>query len=209
MVAILNMPDVDAEELLYGRMRHLDRLEKLSYAEKGLICRSVESYLLHEQRTDPDTGQPCTFTRWVRLACPWSYATAFAAKRDVEALKDMSDEVIAQIPASHFPVVRQLSTSIRNDPKVIEGITTKQVDDLVDQIREDHPSQHIEHRRLMRFNPAESEAATIEEVIQMAMARGATNWNEALLVVCLEAKEQWIAEAEIAALEGYVEVDMP
>src|SRR5208337_1311022 len=81
MVAILNMPDVDAEELLYGRMRHLDKMEKLSYAEKGLICRSVKSYLLHEQRIDPDTGSPCTFTRWVRLACPWSYATAFSAKR--------------------------------------------------------------------------------------------------------------------------------
>ncbi len=41
MVGILELPDDKAEEILFNRLRHLDRVEKLSYAERGMICRQV------------------------------------------------------------------------------------------------------------------------------------------------------------------------
>ena len=49
MVGILELPDDKAEEILFNRLRHLDRVEKLSYAERGMICRQVQNYMLHEQ----------------------------------------------------------------------------------------------------------------------------------------------------------------
>lgn len=180
MVEILNLPDDQAEAVLFDRLRHLDRQDKLSYAERGLICRQVQNYMLHKKRDDPETGNPCTFTRWVRLSSPWSYATVHKAMRDVEALKDVPAEDVAEIPPSNFPVMLQLSTEVRNDPQVLEAAKTQHTEELVEHIRTHHPSQHIEHRKLLRFKPEESAAQKIEEALEEAERRGARNREEAL-----------------------------
>ena len=200
MVGILELPDDKAEEILFNRLRHLDRVEKLSYAERGMICRQVQNYMLHEKRTDPETGEPCTFTRWVRLSSPWGYSTVFSAMRDVEALKGIPDEDVAEIPQSNFPVMIQLSTEVRKDPQVLEAAKTQRTEELVEHIREHHPDQKIEHHKLLRFQPEESAVKTIEEALGKAMERGARNRNEALEMVCVEAMMQWRFESEVESV---------
>jgi hypothetical protein len=206
MVEILGLPDDKAEEVLFNRMRHLDRVEKLSYAERGMICRQVQNYMLHEKRDDPETGQPCTFTRWVRLSSPWGYSTVFSAMRDVEALKGIPDEDVAEIPQSNFPIMIQLSTDVQQDPKVLEAAKTQRTEEFVEHIREHHPEQNIEHRKFLRFQPEESAAKKIEEALDKAIERGAHNRNEALEMVCAEAMMQWQYESEVqAVVEGMID----
>lgn len=184
------LPDEEAESLMFLRLRSLDETWKLSYGEVGLICQAVQTRLLWKHRPDPETGERCTsFTRWVLCAAPWSYATVFAAKRDVEELlPDVGAEDIAQIPASNFTVMRQLSTGVRSSPEVVEAAKTKRTEELVEQIRRDHPNEHLEQRKLMRFSPTETQAADIEEAIALAMEQGAMSRTEALWGIAIDYK---------------------
>lgn len=208
MEQILQMSDREAECLIFGYVRHFDDVVSMSYARVGLLCRAVHSYELHEQRTDPETGEPCSFHRWVQIAAPRAHATCYAALRDVEALQDMPDGEVAQIPASNFPVVRQLSTQVRNDPQVIEAIKSKPTDGLVEHIRKNHPEQHIEHTTVKRFRLEESAAEKIEEALKMAQLHGARNEAEALEMMAAAAMESWRYEEQVeqAIAEGGNEI---
>jgi hypothetical protein len=194
MAVILRMGNVSAEFALFDRLRYLDRTTKLAYSEIGYISLTVQAYQLHEHRTDLQTGKPCSFTRWIRLAAPWGYSQAFAAMRDVEELKDIPAEHLAEIPQSNFPILRQLSTAVRVEPQVIEAAKSKTSKAFVEQIRKDYPEQHLETRKTLRFTVDESLAAKVEEAIAQAMERGATTRSEALEQICAEAMEQWTIE---------------
>lgn len=197
MVGILKLPNADAESALYERLRYLDRTTKLAYSEIGFISKTVQAYLLHEHRTDPKTGKPCSFTRWLRLAAPWGYSTCYAAMRDVEDLADIPAEHLAEIPQENYPVLKQLSTAVRAEPRIIEAAKNKSSEDFVEQIRKDHPDQHLEMRKMLRVNMEESALAKVEEAIVAAEKRGATSRGEALEMICAEALLEWRLEEEL------------
>lgn len=199
MRELLALPDAEAERILFGRIQHIVKVWELSYAEVGLICREVQNYLLHEQRIDPDTGEPCSFSRWIHLAAPRSYSTVYAAIRDVEALKDVPDEQVAQIRSSNFPVMVQLSSAVRNDPEVLKVAQSGRSEELVEHVRQNHPDQHVEHRKLLRFVVEESAAVIIDQALKMAQFHGAGNQAQALEAICQEAIASW--EAEEAVME--------
>ena len=195
---VLGLSDEDAEHALFSYMKNFEDQFTFSYARIGLICREVEAYLLWEKRIDPETGQPCTsFTRWVRVCCPRSYPTVYAAMRDVEALKDIPDQHLSQIPASNFPIVKQLSTAVRSDPEVLEAAKTQNTEGLVEHVRANHPEQHIERTKILRVPLDESAMDKVEELFKQAQLRGAKNRSEALEMICAETELQWRLESEI------------
>lgn len=197
----LTLSGTEAEEAFFGRLRYLDCVEKLSYAERGLICHQVETCAFYKLHINPETGRACTFCEWLRLACPWSYATAFAAMRDVEQLKDVPAEELAQIPPSNFPILKQLSTEVRNDPAVLEAAKTKHTEDLVQHLQEFHRDQHIERTKLIRIRPSELGAQKIEEAVEWAISHQiAGNVSEAIERACETALEYWPREYEIKDL---------
>lgn len=196
---VLALPDCQAEEAIFNRIQAVTRTWEMSYAEVGLLCRAVDSYLLWEQRTDPDTGELCaSFSRWMHIAAPRSFSTCYAAMRDVEALQDVPAEQVAQIPAANFPVMKQLSTEVRNDPAVLRTAQTGSAERLVDHVRANHPDQHIERTKFLRFPLEESAAERIEEALRLAELHGAHNRSEALELIAREAVEQWRLEDEVA-----------
>ncbi len=198
MASLLGLADEDSEPILFNRLQQITSTFELGYAEVGLICREVDAYLLWEKRTDPETGQPCvSFTRWVRVCCPRSYATVYAAMRDIESLKDIPDQHLSQIPASNFPIVQQLSTSVRAEPDVLEAAKTQNTKGLVEHVRANYPDQHIERTRFLRLPLDESVMEKVEELFKQAQLRGARNRSEALEMICAEAELQWRMEAEI------------
>ena len=192
MLGILALSHNDAETALFDRLRYLDRTTKLAYSEIGYICKTVQTYQLHDYHS-----APCSFTTWIRLACPWSYSTAFAAMRDVEELADIPAEHLAEIPQSNFPILRQLSTAVRSEPQVIEAAKSKTAEAFTEQIRKDHPEQHIETRKMLRVNMDESALAKVEEAILTAMQRGATSRGEAMEMVAAEALLEWEFQKQI------------
>ena len=191
------MTNEQQEQTYFDELLAIDKSWKHSYARVGIICREVRNGQLHQQRIDPETGEPFTWTAWIRAACPWSYATAFNALRDLEALADIPDDDLVEIPASNFPILKQLSTAVRAEPAILKGAKTKRTEEFVEQIQESHPEQHVEHKKLMRFNPEESAAEKIEEALKMAQLHGAKTRNEALEMLAEEAMTQWRLEDEL------------
>ena len=187
MNCILKLPNAEAEAVLYDRLRYLDRTTKLAYSEIGTISLTVQAHRLHEHRYDEELKKPFSFSRWLRKACPWGYSVAFAAMRDVEELKDIPAEHLAEIPQSNFPILRQLSTAVRSTPRVIEAAKTQTAAEFTEQIRKDHPEQHIESRKMLRVNMEESALEKVEEAIFEAMGRGAMSRGEAMEMIAAEA----------------------
>lgn len=199
MASVLKMTDCQAEQTLFSRLRLLDRTEKLSHAERGYICRIVKEHRLHEQRLD--NGHPCSMNRWITLACPWGHSTVFQAMKDVEDLKDIPPEHLAEIPQANFPVMKQLSTQVRSEPAVLEAAKTQQSEEFAQTIQRDYPDQHIQARKLLRFAPEESALVVIEEALRKAMELGAKNRSEALEYIALEALTQWQLDGTHTPLE--------
>jgi hypothetical protein len=197
-----DLPDELAEANIFSRLQTLDAAQRMGYSAIGLMCREVQQRELWKHRIDPETGYPCrSFTRYVRVACPYSYSTAFAAKADVENLiGDLSADDIAEIPQSNFNTMKQLSTAVRKDPKVIHAAKTERPDEFVAMLRVKHPEQAIETRKALRFHPTESAAEYIESVLGEAERHGATSRDHALEIIARAAQESWEFEAQCAAL---------
>jgi hypothetical protein len=201
MASVLQLSTSEAESALFARMLFIDRTERVSYAERGLICRAVQKFMLHEERTDPATGKPCSFSGWIRLASPWSYPRVFAAMRDVEELKDVPDADLAQIPEANLKTMKQLSTAVRADPSVLQAAKEMSNECFADKVRKDFPEQHLEVACSLHFTKVEESAAkVIEEAIDEAIKRGAHGRNEALEMVAATALEEFRLESEVEAI---------
>lgn len=194
----ISLADEVAESTIYTRMRSLDETARLGYAEIGLMCVSVQNRLLWRTRIDPDTGFPCrSFSRWLRIAAPFSYSTAYSALRDVEELADIPASELAQIPQSNIFTMKQLSTAVRAEPAVLQAAKTQRSEDFVEHIRKTHPGQALEEKKTFRFNPPQSAAEVIERALKMAEGHGAANRNDALELMAVTCMEQWRLEAEV------------
>ena len=193
-----DLPDTEAESIYFSRLRFLDDTARLSYGECGLIGREVKTRKLHLRRIDPETGEPHTFSSWLRDCAPYSYARMYQAIDDIEALsEDVSASDLAQIAGCNFPVMKKLSSSVRADPRVLQAAKIMPSEELIEHINREHPLQHIEARKTLRFRPEESAAATIEEALAMAESKGAKTRDEALEYIAVEALREWKMEAEI------------
>jgi hypothetical protein len=129
--------------------------------------------------------------------------------RDVESLQDMPIEAVAKIPASNFSVVKQLSTQVRNDPRVIQAAQTQTSEQLIETVRAKFPEQHMEKRKVKRFTLEESALVQVEEAIKRAMVRGATNESEALEWICAEAVGSWDAEDTVKEIVARMDDETP
>jgi hypothetical protein len=156
----------------------------------------VRQEFIASEECPSSPGLPCrSFARWVRYAAPRGYSVVYAALRDCEELADVPAADLAQIPASNFHTLKQLSSRVRRTPAVLEAAKTQRAEEFVGTIRRDFPNQHIEHKRALRFNPDESAAERIEEALDLAMEHGAANRNDALELLAAMALQAWQEES--------------
>jgi hypothetical protein len=133
----------------------------------------------------------------VRCVAPHAYSTVYAAKRDIEELHDVPADDLAQIPQSNLVTMKQLSTKVRGDEKVLDIAKHGRTEQLVDYIREHHPAQHLEAKKVLKFTPDESAAEKIEEALAEAENHGARGRNDALELMAVTVMEIWRMEAEV------------
>jgi hypothetical protein len=184
------MNDAAGEAQLFARMQSIDREEMLSYSERGHIGLVVRENRLHLHRISPETGEPCTWTEWVRLCSPWSYSTCFEAVRDIEALSDIPKEELAQIPKGNIQTLTKISTGLRSQPAVLEAAKTQRPKAFIEHIKRNHGDQHIEQSHVLSFTVNESEALVIEEVLKSEMKKDGTLSRTGALVSVFT--EHWV-----------------
>jgi hypothetical protein len=160
----------------FTRLRALDDGWKSSFTEAGLLLKKVESEMLWR-----DVEGCNSFTSFIHLACPYGYATAFAALRAVRDLADVPDADLVKIPSSNIGVLRQLSTQVRAQPEVIHAAKYDTTAAFVERIKAVYPDQHLETKKVLRFMADETQESEIEEGIELAIEDGAQNRTEALV----------------------------
>jgi hypothetical protein len=128
----------------------------------------------------------------------------FQAVRDVKELSDVPESDLKEMSPANIHVVKQLSSAVRSDPRVLQAAKTLSSEKFVQQLQSEHPSQHLETRKTLRFRPEESAAETIEQALAMAESRGAKTRDEALETVAVEALQAWQFEEECSKLEAEV-----
>jgi hypothetical protein len=139
-----------------------------------------------------------SWTQYVKIATPYSYAKVFQAVGDVEELSDVPEADLLEIPSGNFGLMKQLSSAVRSDPRVLRCAKTMKAEEFTEEIRKEYPTQHIETRKILRFvGVAESAAEQIEQALSMAEARGAQTRNESLEAIAVEALQTWALESEI------------
>jgi hypothetical protein len=180
------MEPSDAEQVIFSRLTTYAEDERTRYAEIGLMADTVERLELWRQRIDPQDGFPCrSFGRWASL-CPYPNSTLYAAKADVQALSDVPADDLAQIPMSNLKTMRQLSTAVRSDPKVLDVAKSQRTDALVAYIKDKHPTQHLERDEMFRCPLNETQMADVEGAIAKAMNRGCASRSEALWMLAVD-----------------------
>jgi len=187
-------PDLDArarESLIFARLQAWDKAI-LSRTEIGILCREVRDTPLWQCRCE-------SFESWMSLAAPRARSTAYQYLREVTELQDIPDEHLSQIRGENVDTVMHLSTAVRAEPEVLEAAKTQKADEFVEHIQKTHPDQHVEHRKTMKFRPAESAAKVIENVLAEAMDHGASNRDDALELAMQTAHEAWQMESQLDA----------
>ena len=181
----MKIPNTEPE--IFARLNDYDEQERLRYAEVGLMVLTVEQGELWKLRTDPQTDYPCrSLNRWIQIACPYAHSTVYAALRDVKELQDVPTADLAQISQSNMRTMRQLSTKVRNDPKVLEAAKTGRTDALVSLVKANFPQQHLEAETVFRVPLNETQMADVEAAIAKAMNRGCASRSEALWMVAID-----------------------
>lgn len=200
------LSDKEAAKLISARVRQWDETERLKYAQIGLMAVVVEKRLLWKHVTDPADGLPCSsFGRWARCCAPHAYSTLYAAKRDCEELKDVPVADLVEIPQSSFATMKQLSTKVRANPKVLAAAKTGRAE-LVDYVKAHHPGQHVESRSPYRLNPTEGQRAEIEEAVELAIRRGdATSPEEAIFGWAVDYKQGHVDDGATEAVVGAIQ----
>lgn len=182
-VLYIALPDSEAAVLIANHLLAWDTAQRVAYAQVGLMVLEVERRLLWRHYATED-GLPCTsFNHFLRVCCPFAYATAYAAKRDCEALPDVDAADLAQVAQSNFVTLKQLSTAVRRDPAVLEAARRPGLDKY---IAEKHPGQHIEPRGSLRFAPTANQREDIEQALKHAKHGEDISATEALWRICAE-----------------------
>jgi hypothetical protein len=203
---LISLPDPEAAEALNTRMAALDQIHRIherSYAERGIIAREFELRSLWRHLIDPDTGLSFPhLTAWLScsdfLGCR---RTNFEAKADMKELADVPADKLIDVSKDNIKVLKLLSTSVRNQPDVLEAAKRLPQDKFLAKVEREHPSQHLEVRRVLRFSPGRSGAKVVEEMIAWALEHDiAGSRDEALVRAAEAALNEWKLEQELSEM---------
>lgn len=201
--SLIQLPDERAAVALNDRIiawNVIDEAHERSYAERGLIAIQFEKRSLWQYLEDPDTQTPfANMTAWMScsrfLGCR---RTNYESKRDMELLQDVPTDKLLDVKKSNLKVLQQLSTSVRNDPSVLEAAKT---DKLLETIERDHPNQHIQTRKPIRINPERDGAAAIDKWVTYALEHDmAGSQTEAIVRACEMALHDAELDDELEAM---------
>lgn len=200
---LIALPDPEAAEAMNTRMGVLDQIHRIherSYSERGIIAREFERRKLWAHLIDPATGQAFpSFSAWMScddfMGCR---RVNFESLRDMRALADVPEEKLIDVPKGNIKLLAQLSTAVRNQPDVLEAARVLDRDAFEEKVEKEHPQQHIEARRPLRFSPGRTGAKVIEEAIAWALEHDiAGSRDEALVRMAEQALHEWQLEAEL------------
>lgn len=170
---LLQLADPEAAESLnqwMGALKRVEEVYEVSYGQRLVIIRHFEERSLWRHLIDPDTDLAFpNLTAWLSSGFVGCRRVNMEAHRDAQALSDLPSGKLIYVPKGSVKVLKLLSTSVRNDPEVLEAARTMKPEEFEAKVERDHPMQHIESRRAVRFSLGRSQAKTVEKWIAYAL----------------------------------------
>ena len=159
------MGDLEAANVLDGRVRALDRILRTAFIELGWIVSQYQRRELWKHVQSLDTGQTFgNFNGWLVSAAPYSRSHCYAAKGIVEELtKDVPIENLSGIDETNARVLVSVSGSCRS--KLVKSARTLSGDDFVAKVQQDFPQLHIESKKKLVLTYSEGEMAEVERAL--------------------------------------------
>lgn len=182
---IREMDDLDAADLLDGRVQRLEVMTKRTFVELGLICLEMIRRNLWSKVIDPVTGQYYhSKDAWIMGRLGVSRSSAYEAMKILQ-MKDVSVADVREMPRVNASRLAGLSSEVQRDPKVIEAAKHASEKEFVGLVQELHPGQHVEQKRAVVMKPAESQRDVLDEVLEIARwAYEVTGREDAMENVC-------------------------
>jgi hypothetical protein len=201
---LLSLADPEAAESLntwMGALRRVGEVYEVSYGQRLVIIRHFEERSLWRYLMDPDTDLPFpNLSAWLSSGFIGCRRVNMDAHKDGQKLLDVPPEKLIDMPKSSIRVLTGVSTAVRNLPDVLAA--AKAGDDvLIDKLDKEHPQQHIESRRPLRFSPGRSQLKVIEQAIAWALDNDiAGSRDEALVRMAETALEVWKLDEELKTM---------
>lgn len=177
ILALREMDDLDVADIYDARVRSLERVQRRSFVEIGLICNEVSERELWRKLVCPpwidEVGRERTgeyfhsFDAWMFSSLNVARSSAYSAMKLLNDLKvPVAD--LQQMPRCNALKLASLSTKVQEDPKVIEAAKAMTEEDFIAEVMKIHPNQHLEAKKAVIAQPTKTERDLFDNAIEVA-----------------------------------------
>ena len=164
-----NLTDSAAAMALDHRARSIEAENTRNFSELGIIVNEVDERQLWRHVTKSD-GEIChSWNDWVMDALPVSRSMAYAARTVAQRLSGIPAEERSLISPGNLRTLAEVDDpKITQSRPILDDAKTMKPAEFREKIAREHPEQHIENLKPMRFSPTESQRIAIEGALEAA-----------------------------------------
>jgi hypothetical protein len=167
------------------RLREIESLQAKTFVELGIIIVECVTRELWKFTTKANGETPHSWTDWLNDCLPVAASTAFSAKKVAEVLAGIPAEERQEIPRGNLEVMADLSTEVHMSEEIRTAAKKLKPAAFVNMVEREHPEQHVQAKKPMRFKPERAGRTVIDGALEMCMVIEETDdRNLALEKVC-------------------------
>jgi hypothetical protein len=166
MVLLKERSRTEQFEVIDGRVREIERINRTVFAELGILALYVQEQHLWDEGFGLD-GKPLrSFEQWIQESCPYSAAYAKEAKSKIKIFRDsgINLDLIADVPQCNMQVLSMLPPAVlREEPDVIRDAKLLEEKAYREKMAREYPEAHIDPKKkmLQYFSPLVDEALAL------------------------------------------------
>lgn len=186
---ILNLREIDdleAADIYDARVRRLERQNRRSFIEMGMICLEISDRELWKKLVSSETNKYFhSFDAYMLSALNVSRSSAYSAMKAVRDLKEVPAEDLLEMPRCNAMTLSGLSTAVKKDPQIITFAKEKSEEEFIDEVSKRYPDQHIEAKQSVRLKTDKSSRLVFDKAVEaMMILYDAENREQAIEFLC-------------------------
>jgi hypothetical protein len=166
MVLLKERSRTEQFEVIDGRVRFFERINRTIYTELGILVLYVQEQHLWDEGFGAD-GKPLrSMEQWLQEACPYSASYAKEAKEKIKILRDSGVDMdqLAEVPRCNIHTLTLLPPAVlRDDAAVMKDAKQLSEEVFRSKMATEYPQAHIDPKKkmLQYFSPLVDEALAL------------------------------------------------
>ena len=175
-----------------ARLRAIERGHAQTFTELGVILVECEARQLWKLAVMSNCQHPHSFSAWIVDCLPVSNGSAFAAYKCAKKLAAIPAGEREQIPRGNLEAMAAMSDSLAQSESIKAAAKQLKPKEFREKIEREHPNQHLEAHKPLRFSPERSARKVIDEALDMVMlCEGLPSREAALEFIAAGVVEQY------------------